>query len=103
LRALFKLLKASDSVCKMSVKTLTRKIHNTAVSKRVTLRNDLKNCLGYGLTFDLWTSPSGLQYVSLIVHYSSEDFENKEGLLDFIEVGSDHSGEALAHYIFESL
>jgi hypothetical protein len=65
------------------------------------LIRDLAKGLGYCLSFDLWTSPSGLQDILLFVHYSSENYVYKEGLVDFIEIGSDHSGETLAQYVFE--
>jgi hypothetical protein len=64
---------------------------------------DLTEALGYCLSFNLSTSSSGLQYISVIVHYADEDFVFKEGLLDFTGVGSDHSWETLAQYILALL
>jgi hypothetical protein len=73
LRTFLKLLKAPDVVCILPAKALTRKIRDMAVSQKEVLIKDLTEALGYCLSFDLWTSPSGLQYIYLI-HYSNEDF-----------------------------
>jgi hypothetical protein len=49
LRILLKLLRAPDAVCKMSVKTLTRKIRDMAVSQKDVMIKKLTEALGYSL------------------------------------------------------
>ena len=68
------------------------------------LRTELQdNCISISLTLDMWTSPNNIPVLGIIGHWYTKDFEEREEVLDFVQVRGEHGGEQLAKIVQEML
>jgi len=49
----------------------------------------------------MWTSPNRIPIFAIIGHWWSKDFEEREEVLEFIEVNGSHTGDALAKLVLK--
>jgi hypothetical protein len=101
LRRLLKMLKAPLSIQVMSRRTLTNRIQGIAAQEQDKLKNILADVTSISLTFDIWTSVNQVPYLCVFFHGSTNEFKYIEGLLGFIECGTDHRGINLADQIYK--
>lgn len=55
------------------------------------------------LTCDIWTSPNAKSILAITCHWLSDDFEQKELLLDAVEMRESHSGEKISEQVLKVL
>lgn len=95
--------------------------HNTACSykSRYTLRNHIyddfwgrreklklefkHDCISISFTLDMWTAPNRVPIFAIIGRWWTKDFEEREEVLEFLEVKGSHTGEALAVLVEKTL
>jgi len=51
------------------------------------------NCVSISFTLDMWTSPNRTPIFAIIGHWYTPDFEEREDVLEFIEIHGSHTGE----------
>jgi hypothetical protein len=61
------------------------------------------NCVSISFTLDLWTSPNRTPILAIIGHWYTPDFEEREEVLEFVEVHGSHTGEVLAEAVLKVL
>jgi hypothetical protein len=66
------------------------------------LRLELEvNCISISFTLDMWTAPNRTPIFAVIGHWWTTDFQEREEVLEFIEVTGSHDGPALAKIVLE--
>jgi hAT family C-terminal dimerisation region len=77
--------------------TLRNHIFDDFILRREGLKQELKiNCISISFTLDMWTAPNRTPIFAIIGHWITPDFEEREEVLEFVEVKGSHTGEALA-------
>jgi len=77
--------------------TLRNGIFDDFLFRRVGLTQELEfNCATISLTLDMWTAPNRKPIFAIIGHWITPEFEEREEVLEFVEVQGSHTGEALA-------
>jgi hypothetical protein len=80
-----------------SRQTLRNHIFDDFMRRREVLIQELDhNCVSISFTLDLWTAPNRTPIFAIIGHWFTADFEEREEVLEFVEVKGHHSGEELA-------
>jgi hypothetical protein len=59
------------------------------------------DCISISFTLDMWTAPNRTPIFAVIGHWISKNFEEREEVLEFIEVTGPHTGEALAEIVLK--
>lgn len=73
--------------------SLTEEVEALVSKLRLKLKELLKEeCMWYSLTTDIWTSSNNKSYISLTLHYVTEDFVMKSWTLDVKEFQGRHTG-----------
>ena len=86
-----------------SSNTLARQIHSKFENAREIVRTLLtQNQSKYSFTTDTWTSPAGIPFMAITVHFINEDWHLFSFLLDFIWFQSQHSGTEISN-VFKSV
>lgn len=68
--------------------------------RRQALIDELKvNCVSISFTLDMWTSPNRKPIFAIIGHWLNDQFQEREEVLEFIQVKGLHTGEALAKIV----
>jgi hypothetical protein len=84
--------------------TLRNHIYDDFLVRRDKLRYDLDiNCVSISFTLDMWTSPNRKPIFAIIGHWYTPDFEEREEVLEFIQVEGEHTGERLAEIAMKLL
>ena len=77
--------------------TLRNGIFDDFLYRRLSLAQELDfNCTTISLTLDMWTAPNRKPIFAIIGHWMTLEFEEREEVLEFVEVRGSHTGEALA-------
>jgi hypothetical protein len=80
--------------------TLRNHIYNDFSLRRAKLILELDaNCVSISFTLDLWTSLNQVPIFAIIGHWYTKDFQEREEVLEFIEVKGSHTGEQLAEHV----
>jgi hAT family C-terminal dimerisation region len=84
--------------------SLRNDVYDDFFSRRDRLIHELEvNCVSISFTLDLWTSPNRTPILAVIGHWYTPDFEEKEEVLEFVEVHGSHTGEVLAEAVLRVL
>jgi hypothetical protein len=102
-RRFLTLLEAPKEITTMSRKFVPMKLENLCETAKKELIEKLRAQDAVSLSLDCWTSPGLRQFLSVIVHATDEDFKYCEHLLDFLPIGSDHTGKELGRIVFKVL
>jgi hypothetical protein len=82
--------------------TLRNHIYDDFLLRRATLRLELEvDCISISFTLDMWTAPNRTPIFAVIGHWWTADFQEREEVLEFIEVTGSHDGPALAKIVLE--
>lgn len=82
--------------------TLRNAIYDDFDIRRQALRLELAlHCISISFTLDMWTSPNRKPIFAIIGHWWNNDFEEREEVLEFVEVNGSHTGEALAQIVLD--
>jgi hAT family protein len=77
--------------------TLRNHIFDDFVLRRLSLKQELDiDCTTISLTLDMWTAPNRKPIFAIIGHWITPSFDEREEVLEFVEVYGSHTGEALA-------
>ena len=77
--------------------TLRNGIYDDFLYRRLGLVQELEiNCETISLTLDMWTAPNRKPIFAIIGHWLTPEFDDREEVLEFVEVQGSHTGEALA-------
>lgn len=77
--------------------TLRNSIFDDFLMRRAGLSQELEfNCTTISLTLDMWTAPNRKPIFAIIGHWMTAEFEEREEVLEFMEVQGSHTGENLA-------
>jgi hypothetical protein len=69
-------------------------------ARRAGLKAELAvNCASISITLDMWTSPNRIPIFAIIGHWITPTFQEREEVLEFIQVKGSHTGEALAKVV----
>lgn len=80
--------------------TLRNHIFDDFKLRRNALRQELAlDFQSISFTLDMWTSPNRTPIFAIIGHWYSSSWEEREEVLDFVEVNGAHTGEALAKVV----
>jgi hypothetical protein len=92
---------AHNSKCSYKSRhTLRNHIFDDWCGRREKLKIELEyNCISISFTLDMWTAPNRVPIFAIIGHWWTQDFEEREEVLEFLEVKGSHTGEALARHV----
>ena len=77
--------------------TLRNHIFDDFLLRRLSLKQELDiDCTTISLTLDMWTAPNRKPIFAIIGHWITPSFDEREEVLEFVEVYGSHTGEALA-------
>ena len=80
--------------------TLRNHIYDDFIERRAKLKYALDiNCISISFTLDMWTSPNRKPIFAIIGHWITPEFEEREEVLEFVEVTDKHTGEQLAEVV----
>jgi hypothetical protein len=80
--------------------TLRNHIFDDFCLRRERLKIELeRNCISISFTLDMWTSPNRKPIFAIIGRWYTADFEEREEVLEFVEVRGSHAGEDLAKIV----
>ncbi|KAM4055445.1 hypothetical protein HRG_014987 [Hirsutella rhossiliensis] len=80
--------------------------HNTTyfVERREKLKIELEyNCDTISFTLDIWTAPNRVPIFAIIAHWITPEFEEREEVIEFIELKGSHTGKQLAEIVEKTL
>ncbi|KAJ6001200.1 hypothetical protein N7481_001609 [Penicillium waksmanii] len=84
--------------------TLKRRIEAEFQRQRLQLKTELAlTCRSIALSLDVWTSKNNISIIAIIGHWLTPEFTYKQKALEFAELDGAHSGENLAHAVFNML
>ena len=84
--------------------TLRNDVYDDFLLRRDNLIRELEiNCVSISFTLDIWTSPNRIPIFAIIGHWYTPDFEEREEVLEFIEIHGPHTGEVLAKAVEKTL
>jgi len=79
--------------------TLQNHIWEDYYTRRATLKLELEyDCISISFILDMWTAPNRKPIYAFIGHWWNNNFEEREEVLEFIEVTGSHDGPALAKH-----
>ncbi|KAG4427044.1 hypothetical protein IFR05_017473, partial [Cadophora sp. M221] len=79
--------------------TLRNHIYDDFLSHKKRLKLELKlNCISISFTLDLWTAPNRVPIFAIIGHWFTKDFEEREEVLEFVEMRGSHTGATCRDY-----
>jgi hypothetical protein len=82
--------------------TLRNDIYEDFTIRREALKTELRlNCVAISFTLDMWTSPNRIPIFAVIGHWVTQNFEEREEVLEFIQVKGQHTGEVLAEVVLK--
>lgn len=82
--------------------TLRNHIYEDFIGRRNALKMELAvNCVSTSFTLDMWTSPSRKPIFAVIGHWCDAQFNEREEVLEFIQVKGSHTGDALAEVVLK--
>jgi hypothetical protein len=77
--------------------TLRNHIFDDFLLRRLGLAQELEiDCTTISLTLDMWTAPNRKPIFAIIGHWVTPTFDEREEVLEFVEVKGSHTGETLA-------
>ena len=76
--------------------TLRKHIMKDFQSRRALLNLELQYCTTISLSVDIWTSPNRKPIFAVIGHWVTNDFIERQEVLEFIELKGEHTGENMA-------
>ena len=80
--------------------TLRNHIYDDFIEQRAKLKYKLDiNCISISFTLDMWTSPNRKPIFAIIGHWITPEFEEREEVLEFVEVTDKHTREQLAEVV----
>jgi hypothetical protein len=103
LRKMLTLLKAPKSLLQKHRGTIASGFKGWEEEVKQQLTKDLILADAICISIDAWTSTAHSQYLSVLCHYASLEFEYRECILKFLPVNSDHRGSSLGKQIFHIL
>jgi hypothetical protein len=103
LRKMLTLLKAPKSLLQKHRGTIASGFNGWEEEVKQQLMKDLILADAICISIDAWTSTAQSQYLSVLCHYSSSEFEYRECILKFLPVNSDHRWSSLGKQIFQIL
>ena len=84
--------------------SLRNDVYDDFFARRDRLIHELQvNCVLISFTLDLWTSPNRTPILVIIGHWYIPDFEEREEVLEFVEVHGSHTGEVLVEAVLKVL
>ncbi|KJZ69051.1 hypothetical protein HIM_11562 [Hirsutella minnesotensis 3608] len=84
--------------------TLRNHIHTDFVERREKLKIEFEyNCSTISFTLDIWTAPNRVPIFAIIAHWITPEFEEREEVIEFIELQESHTGEQLAKIVESTL
>jgi hypothetical protein len=92
-RRFLTLLDAPKEIATMSRNSVTTKLENLCEIAKKALIENLRAQNALSLSLDCWTSPGQRRFLSVVAHATDEDFKYYEHLLDFLQIGSNHTGK----------
>jgi hypothetical protein len=65
--------------------------------RREALKIELEHtCISVSFTLDIWTAPNRVPIFAIIAHWMTEDFQDREEVVEFREIKGSHTGDMLA-------
>ncbi|XP_044723739.1 uncharacterized protein HRG_01635 [Hirsutella rhossiliensis] len=61
------------------------------------------NCATISFTLDIWTAPNRVPIFAIIAHWITPEFEEREEVIEFIELKRSHTGKQLAEIVERTL
>jgi hypothetical protein len=84
--------------------TLRNHIYTDFVERREKLKIELEyNCITISFTLDIWTAPNRVPIFAIIAHWITLEFDEREEVIEFIELKGSHTGEQLAEIVEKTL
>jgi hypothetical protein len=84
--------------------TLRNHIYTDFVERREKLKIELEyNCITISFTLDIWTAPNRVPIFAIIAHWITPEFDEREEVIEFIELKGSHTGEQLAEIVEQTL
>ncbi|OAQ58956.1 hypothetical protein VFPPC_11895 [Pochonia chlamydosporia 170] len=84
--------------------TLRNHIHIDFIERREKLKIELEyNCATISFTLDIWTAPNRVPIFAIIAHWITPEFDEREEVIEFIELKGSHTGEKLAEIVEKTL
>lgn len=88
----------------MSRTTLKRRLEERFIHQRAQLKDELAStCQTIALSLDIWTSKNNIPVLGIIGHWITAKFAYRERVLEFTELKGAHSGENIAHAVYNVL
>ena len=104
LRKIFEYLDPKSTNALMSKKTTRSDVDKYFETAKVAVKERLSLARSrIRLSYDLWTSPNHKAMITIVAHWTSEDYEVKTGLLAIREVHGEHTGENIANVVYSVL
>jgi hypothetical protein len=83
---------------------LRNDVYDDFFARRAYLIQELEiHCISISFTLDLWTSPNRTPIFAIVGHWFTADFDEREEVLEFVEVHGSHTGEVLAEAVLKVL
>jgi len=80
--------------------TLRNHIYDDFCVRRQSLVTELEaTCTSISFTLDIWTAPNRIPIFAVIGHWLTPEFEEREEVLEFVELKGSHSGDELAKVV----
>ncbi|XP_044715041.1 uncharacterized protein HRG_11309 [Hirsutella rhossiliensis] len=76
--------------------------HNTTCVEKLKIELEY-NCATISLTLDIWTAPNRVPIFAIIAHWITPEFEEREEVIEFIELKGSHTGKQLAEIVEKTL
>jgi hypothetical protein len=84
--------------------TLRNHIYTDFVEHREKLKIELEySCITISFTLDIWTAPNRVPIFAIIAHWITPEFDEREEVIEFIELKGSHTGEQLAEIVERTL
>lgn len=84
--------------------TLRNHIYVDFMERREKLKIELEyNCATISFTLDIWTAPNRVPIFAIIAHWITPEFDEREEVIEFLELKGSHTGEKLAEIVEATL
>ncbi len=83
-----------------SASTVKSKIQEQYETRKQIMRASIATAQSISFSFDVWTNPNCLAFMTIIGHWIDDNFKYHEEVLDFLEIVGSHTGENLAALIY---
>jgi hypothetical protein len=80
--------------------TLRNHIYVDFIERREKLKIELEySCATISFTLDIWTAPNRVPIFAIIAHWITPEFDEREEVVEFLELKGSHTGEKLAEIV----